>query len=326
MKSKGFVFFGIIFLTRIFNKVLRILASTLCLKSKNTYVKVKLYGGLCNKLFNLFSICDIAIKNNYVIIEPYFGWKDKVLFSEIYDLNAFNNYMRKYNNGHDLMIPRNKYRFNLRVINNNFHNTTNLWMYSQRILKEQRTTNSMSKNCMNIVVLQALKIKKDYLPIINHYSFDKQFTAIQIRTESDWVLHTKNKMFHKDETVLISSGKLVKMIKETSFVDDVFFTSGEGHSNLLDVFNKNNLTADFYFNPKLEYEINAAINFEICCNAKHFMGLSRSTYSNLISLKRALNNNEESYIYNLGDKIQKRVDKGLHTEAKKSVSLLTEII
>ncbi len=321
MKSKIFNF-----LTRIFNKVLRILASILCLKSKNTYVKVKLYGGLCNKLFNLFSICDIAIKNNYVIIEPYFGWKNKVLFSEIYDLNAFNNYMRKYNNGHDLMISRNKYMFNLRVINNNFHNTTNLWEYSQSILENQRTANNMSRYCMNILALQALKIKKDYLSIVDYYSLNKQFTAIQIRTESDWVLHTKNKVFHKDETVLINSGELVKMIKETSFVDDVFFTSGEGHSNLLDVFKKNNLTADFYFNPKLEYEINAAINFEICCNAKHFIGLSRSTYSNLISLKRALNNNEESYIYNLGNKIQKRVDKGLHTEAKKSISLLTEII
>jgi hypothetical protein len=86
-----------------------------------------------------------------------------------------------------------------------------------------------------------------------------------------------------------------------------------------------NIKSNFYFNPELEYETNAAINFEICSQSNKFIGLSRSTFSNLITLKRFLNGKDHSYIYNLNNKILKRMDAGLQPEAKNAVLKKTVI-
>ena len=66
-------------------------------------------------------------------------------------------------------------------------------------------------------------------------------------------------------------------------------------------------------------------SFDICCNSKKFIGITRSTFSNLITLKRSLKNKDENYIYNIIDTIDKRVDKGLQADAFQSITKYTNI-
>ena len=47
--------------------------------------------GLTNKLFNLVYLTIISLKYNINIIEPLFGWKKKILFSDIYNIDILNN-------------------------------------------------------------------------------------------------------------------------------------------------------------------------------------------------------------------------------------------
>ena len=43
--------------------------------------KLKLKGGLCNKLFCLFSGVEIAIREKEKLLEPNFGLRNEILFS-----------------------------------------------------------------------------------------------------------------------------------------------------------------------------------------------------------------------------------------------------
>ena len=292
----------------------------------SNYFQPQLSGGLCNKLFCLFSACDIAIKNNTCIIDPIFGWSKKILFSDIYDIDYFNESMKPYFNGFNgssILIKNEDVQPNSQIIRLDW-----LWEYSENVLKKQREDGLMNKDCMNIAVLKALRLNKKYKYIID--IFGKQEIGMHIRIEKDWVKYYKeNTSFFKDESVLIDVSQLIVMYKESSLFlenNSIFFSCGESQESIINTFKESNIISHYYYNKDYEYEINAAINFEILVNAKAFIGLSRSTFSNLISCKRSLIGNDNSYIYNYNNKLIRRIDKGLHPYPDICITKKTNII
>jgi hypothetical protein len=289
----------------------------------NRYLQPQLSGGLCNKLFCLFSACDIAIKNNVSIVDPIFGWTKKILFSDIYDIDFFNESMKQYFNGSNILIKNEDIEPNSQIIRLDW-----LWEYSENILKHQRENGTMEKDCMNIAVLKALKINKKYEYIID--IFGKQELGIHIRIEQDWVNHIKdNTSFPENESKLITLEKLTDMIidsKEFINVKTIFFSCGEQQENIINEFKNKNLNALYFFRTEYEYELNAAINFEILVNSNYFIGFTRSTFSNLISCKRGIINKNNTFIYNYSNKITERIDIGLQPIAINSISKKTELV
>jgi len=291
---------------------------------KHKYLNVDLKGGLCNKIHCLISACDLAIKNKSFIIEPYFGWKEKILFSDIYDLDYFNKSMSVFFNRKQIIIPRESLK-DKAVKRKIIKNRVDLWQYSEMELVNERNSCKISKDSTKIKVLKWLKLKSEYEQIVTKYTKDF-FTAIQVRTESDWVEYSKKKQVDENEEVLVTLPTLSKMLSDFPVNGRLFYTSGENHQDILKAFKEIGYNPYFFYDPKYEYEINAAINFEICSMAQIFIGLSRSSYSNLISLKRALIlNDDNSYIYNYKGMIVRRVDKGLHPVAVDSITKETLI-
>ena len=107
--------------------------------------KLKLKGGLCNKLFCLFSGVEIAIRDKEKLLEPNFGLRNDILFSDIYDIEFFNQKIRESTGVKDLMIPSKTQKDScllskVKIIDGNF-----LWNLSEKNLKKQRKENRMEK-------------------------------------------------------------------------------------------------------------------------------------------------------------------------------------
>jgi hypothetical protein len=194
-------------------------------------------------------------------------------------------------------------------------------------LEIERKSGMISAKSTKIRVLNALKLKPEYEKIVDEYLLNGLETAIQIRTESDWAKHAEFlEISDCEESVLVSLEKIMSMYATMSKSNSIFFTSGENHQEIIGYLKKIKYNTSYFFDSKLEYEINAAINFEICSRASSFIGNSRSSYANLISLKRAfLLGTDKSFIYNYGNEIHLRVDKGLQTTASESIRKKTII-
>ena len=308
------------FLTRQF--VLR----KLNLSYNERILEVRLKGGLSNKLICLFSACDIAIKQNASILEPTFGWKREILFSDIYDLDYFNKSMSIYNNGKDLIISKELIRENPTLKKRVRFNYIDLWAYKYDSIKEENNLCILDEDTIRLKVLRSLKLKNEHLQIVDNFTEIYNQTAIQVRIESDWVRYNNHKKVGNNEILLISLEDLLLMIKDFG-IKKFFFTSGENQEKILIKAKEYGYDSFYYFNSSLEYEVNAAINFELCCRAKSFIGLSRSTYSNLITLKRSVFlSNNDNYIYNYDNQILKRVDKGIQMVAELSVKKETILL
>ena len=291
---------------------------------KGKYVAFRLQGGLCNKLHCLFSACDIALHEKCFLIEPYLGWEKEIPFSEIYDLDHFNRVMNEFTGVKEFMISREKLN-EPSVKKNSIDNAVNLWEYSEKGLIKQRNSACIDKTSTKLKVLEALRMKPEFEKIVESFDTDN-FTAIQVRTESDWVKHAINERAHENEKILVTLPEILSMLKDFNCTGNIFFTSGQNHGKITESFKREGFNPVYFYNPQLEYEMNAAINWEICCRAETFIGLSRSTYSNLISLKRSIIiDNDQSYIYNYKNKILRRVDKGIQIVGEASVKKETKI-
>lgn len=293
------------------NKIINVVKNNLLISSELT--DYRLIGGLNNKLFCFFVACELAIQNDEPFVEPLFGWKKKIKFSEIYDIDYFNNQMRCVFKDKDILIKRSK-------IKNYKISPIDLWPISENKLSYYREMSCIDNNSLMIKVLNSLRLNSSNLKITEDAIFNSLKLALQIRIESDWVAYAKNKSGIKEETLLVTPTEIIDMLKKSDLDGPLFFTTGENQDNFKKELSNSGIDSFYFYDKKLEYEINAAINFEICCRADKFIGLSRSTFSNLITLKRTLNNKNESYIYNYKKTILKRVDKGLYPSPEDSVN------
>jgi len=282
-----------------------------------------LFGqGLCNKLHSLFAACCISIANNVVLIEPEFGWTRPVLFSTIYDIDYFNRVFHSYTGGRDIMVRRNEIPAGAVIYENN----VKLFDYNELILYRQRKECIIRDTDMSYIVLRALKLNSCYDDILSKYNV-QYMTAVHIRIENDWIRHSKDQTIKENELYLINIHTLFDMYKnDGNFSTRLFFTTGENQKDVIDALTTYGYTGEYYYDENLEYEVNAAINFELCVRAKEFIGLTRSTYSNLITQKRSMLGKEDSYIYNYNGKIYPRIDAGLQPEPYDSVHKKTNIM
>lgn len=309
---------------KLFGLKTRLMIARYNLQRRNI-LEIKLQGGLCNKLFCLIAACEIANENGFKVLEPEFGWHKKILFSDIYDIEFFNKSMSKFCDNNFAMIPR--YialsKKNKKMIRYDKFEQNDLWQYSEKTLEYLRSKNIIYNNSFIVYVLKSLKLKAEYQNTVNQNL--NHLVSVQMRIESDWVKHSQQTAANNDEIVLIDLNQLIKMLQDFK-AQDLFFTTGENQGSVQLSLEQNSIFSHYFFDKNLEYEINAAINFEILCNSQKFIGLSRSTFSNLISLKRDLIlNNPENYIYNYGGKIMKRIDCGLYFKGDESVSKRPEI-
>jgi hypothetical protein len=293
---------------------------------KRDIIEVELVGGLCNKLYCLFAAFEIAKKKNFQVLEPEFGWHRKILFSDIYDLDFFNQTMNTFFDKKNVMISMDNVRKENLENKIRYHkiHKVNLWNYLGKNLSYMRDNQVLDSNSVMINVLKSLKLKDDYLDIVKNHI--RTPLSVQFRIETDWVNHSKIIKPLENEILLIDPERLINMIK-TFNTSDVFFTTGENQSMVESLFDKSGIKSSYFYNNDFEYEINAAINFEILLQSEKFIGLSRSTFSNLITLKRQLIlKNSENYIYNYNNTITKRNDYGLYTFAHYSVNIIPKII
>lgn len=289
---------------------------------------VNLRGGLCNKLICFSEACKIAKKEDLKILEPNFGWGKnwhKVKFSEIYDIDFFNEKMKQFTNGKvNVIIEDPLEKYNRRDYKYYKKKREYLWSNSIKTFRKLRAQKTWD-NSMISYVIQSLRLNKQNQEIVDKFEDIKNIDALHIRIESDWIKYAKEKAKGKksdpDQIYLIGLKTLISLYKSTfPNRNTTFFTTGENHENIKKELLLSNIYSCYHYNNNLDYEINAAINFELCCQANRFIGISSSTYSNLISFKRSLNNRHSSFIYNYKNAILERHDSGLYANPKNAVT------
>lgn len=306
------------------------------------YIEFELdeHCGLTNKLFNLIYLIKICLNYNFTIIEPFFGWKKKILFSEIYDIDFLNNGFKKIY-GRKLIhkisdiknitsisikdlynfkkhIRTSKTILNIKKFNNKYILYIKFFRtidYESNFISKIRTSMKLYRTEPYLIVFTNLKLNKKLLKISEKYN-KYNTTSIHIRLESDLVKwfnerRNRNNWHLKEKEYFIGINDIINKMNKNKFTNNVFFTTGENQEEFKNTFIKNNYNAEYFFDNTLEYEQNAAINFNICLSSKYFIGTCMSTYSNAITTVRSIKNINNSYLYNTIN-IMERTDYGIH--------------
>lgn len=168
--------------------------------------------------------------------------------------------------------------------------------------------------------------------------------GLQLRIEKDWHVHIDRKLYKgevgfrhytlQDILTKIVNNKIIgcrykkilaccdirslelppqelKFIAKEQFGIDLFFREIDTNS----FFNSGNIK-------------NAMLDFEICLNLESYVGLSHSTFSNLLCVTKSaiteFHAHPDHYIYNSSDDfVKKRYDFGTHSEPEKAIEYLS---
>jgi len=290
------------------------------------YLQVDLISGLCNKHYCLISALSMAKENGYTLVEPYYGWKKKICFSDIFDWSHFRDQMRE--NGISTINLDNFSQFkdvvNVKKVDGNI-----LWQISEKRLKKIREDKSIEENDIILLFLKSLRPNEMNLSIISKFKkkLGKNYVAIHQRIEDDWCSAVVNWYSVPGECLIHSTKQIIKKYTEEFGSDpssNIFISTGQKHQITIEEWENKGYKALTFFED-LEYEINAAMHFFLCIDSEIFIGNSRSTFTNLITMTRELLCKGENFIYNHETKgLLKRLDKGLQWDVNE-VSLVNEV-
>lgn len=321
------------------------------------YLKVELIGGLCNKLFCFFSAVSIALTEDYILIEPDFGWKVNVNMSSVWNVDKLCNGIPelKWCSSEDFR--------SLNIDANKIFNKSGaeLWAYSEANLLKQRQTCILNRNedvcCRILTLLEPATcifthynnsvndggvngvVRNDGVNGMDRNDLGVNKVAVHFRTESDWKAYSvkKQRSMPPHEYCWTDNGDICNMVV-SKFGKDItmFIVSCEHGNEITNILQDMGVISEYNYKPELEYEQNAAMHWYICCMATGgFVGLSRSTFSNLICLRRELDGiTGDCWIYNYQTEhngncektLHKRVDAGLQPVAYDSITKVTHII
>ncbi len=273
------------------------------------YLNLNLSLGLNNQKIGLLGACRMVNLNKLILIEPYFQpflkKEDKpILLSEIFDFEYFKTGMSQYLK----IIPYTDLKnANVKITNIDQHI---LWGF----LEAQEGPHSSDKgHCfddLEIAFFKSLKLNKRFENMIeeNLDLENGEYVAIHCRIEDDWLNFSKDiaagftglprfeKIYFTKEEIL--NKYLLSEFKECK---KIYLSTYYDKEDLVNSWIENGYIPYRFDTPDLNYHISSAIDFEICVNAKYFIGHSRSTFSSMVARTRYSRNKGNSYIYNMPD-------------------------
>ena len=251
------------------------------------YFVIQLCGGLCNQLQAVAAAMTLAK-----------SWKIPFLwpahFRATFDLEYFNAIAHAYTGLKETAVADTKGTPRATVA------FEQLWELSERGVRQSRKTNNISKEDERVHVLKALALNQ---ALARRVPDTSDLSCVHLRIASDWPPHAE-KIRHKlpemeKTTIDLSARDIVGRLPPTW--SKVFFTCGEHHHDVSRMLEEDSYDPSHFYDPKLSYFQNAAVNFEAAVRSKAFVGNTRSSFSNMVCLAKAVfRKTGKCYAYNWG--------------------------